>query len=388
MYIHIGLQKTGTSYLQALLWDQQQRLADDGVALVPGERDDNDQLMLHVTQRYVEGRDPATVPGALERFRAEMETTTAPQVVYSNESLADAPDVQIAALLEACGDREIHVVITARDLGRLIPSAWQQLIKAGSVTTYDRFLTELSVVPDDPAGTRWSNRHLPHLVAKWGRFVGNEHVHLVTVPPAGAAPELLLERFCAAIEIDPAPLRAVRAGVANPGLGNVSTEVLRQVNAALPAELRKSRRTYGSVVKRYFVKDVLSGFGELGGPRLKIPTAHEAWVRKVSAEHNAALAASGCQVIGDLADLVPADASFLDQEPPRPEQVNELAAAAIAELLAARMKTRRARARATRRGEHADAPAVAVTPEQAAPAAAPDGQRGPLSRLRRRLQRS
>ncbi|GAA1112728.1 hypothetical protein GCM10009668_38090 [Nocardioides dubius] len=385
MFIHIGLQKTGTSYLQALLWDQQERLAADGVALVPGDRDDNDQLMLWISQRYLAGRDPESVETSLQRFRDEMEATTADQIIYSNESLADSPDVQIAALMEACGDRELHVVITARDLGRLIPSAWQQLIKSGSVTTYESFLTELSNVPENPAGTRWSNRHLPHLVHRWGRFVGNENVHLVTVPPSGSAPEVLLERFCKAIDIDPAPLRALEAPVANPGLGNVSTEVLRQVNAALPTELRKTRRTYGSVVKRYFANEVLAGFGEQGGPRLKIPTAHEGWVREVSAEHIAALAASGCRVIGDLDDLVPAAAAFADQEPPRPEQVSELAAAAIAELLTSRMKTRRARARAAKQ-------AVAPAPE-AIPGAQPAGPRdaaaaGPLGRLRRRLQRS
>lgn len=384
MYIHIGLQKTGTSYLQALLWDHQERLAETGFALVPGEREENDQLMLWVSGRYVEGRDPETVPGSLDRFREEIAACTAPQVLYTNESLADASPERIAEFIEACGDREIHVIITARDLGRLIPSAWQQLVKSGGGATFERFISEMSRVPEDPTGTRWSNRHVPFLVAKWGELIGNDHVHLVTVPPAGAPNEVLLERFCEAIEIDPEPLRAVRADVANPGLGTVAIEVLRQVNNALPDELRKSRRTYGSVVKRFFANQVLGGFGDVGGPRLKIPTTHQEWVLRVSQEHNAALAASGCRVIGDLDDLIPDDAAFADQEAPSPEEVSELAAAAIAELLTARMKTRRARARETKKAQPAEpTSAVAVAPVSPPPAT----PTSTVGRLRRRLQR-
>ncbi|MFS3130485.1 hypothetical protein ACLM5J_18930 [Nocardioides sp. Bht2] len=381
MYIHIGLQKTGTSYLQALLWDHQERLSETGFALVPGERDDNDQLMLWVSDRYREGRDPDSVVTSLDRFREEMAACSAPQVLYTNESLADAPSDRIATFIEACGDREVHVIITARDLGRLIPSSWQQLIKSSSGVTYDRFLAEMQQVPEDPTGTRWSNRHLPFLIAKWGGLVGNENVHLVTVPPAGSSTEILLERFCQAIEIDPEPLRAAEAGVANPGLGTVATEVLRQVNIALPQELRKSRRTYGSVVKRYFSNQVLVGFSEKGGPRIKVPTAHQDWVVQVSHDHNAAIAASGCRVIGDLNDLIPDDAAFADQAQPSPEEVSELAAAAIAELLTARMKTRRARARETKKTMPTEVPAPPlVTPMTTS-------ETGTIGRLRRRLQR-
>ena len=38
------------------------------------------------------------------------------------------------------GDR-VHVVVTLRNLGRLLPSSWQQYLKYGLTTPYEKWLT-------------------------------------------------------------------------------------------------------------------------------------------------------------------------------------------------------------------------------------------------------
>ena len=61
LFLHIGLQKTGTSFVQRVLWDSQQALEDAGVSLVPGTKLAMFRLMLAVRGRYPPGIDPPAV---------------------------------------------------------------------------------------------------------------------------------------------------------------------------------------------------------------------------------------------------------------------------------------------------------------------------------------
>ena len=65
VYVHIGLMKTGTSYLQSIYWNSQDQLRALGLDLVPATRRDTFHLMLDVRGRYQPGSDPASVADAL-----------------------------------------------------------------------------------------------------------------------------------------------------------------------------------------------------------------------------------------------------------------------------------------------------------------------------------
>ena len=79
LYVHIGLQKTGTTYLQAVMLGNRDRLAAQGLVLVPPTKKEAFQLMLLVRDRYQPGRDPAVVADALARFESRLGRTTAPR---------------------------------------------------------------------------------------------------------------------------------------------------------------------------------------------------------------------------------------------------------------------------------------------------------------------
>src|SRR5688500_15385182 len=110
LYIHLGLQKTGTSYLQGVMLHNAERLATRGLDVVPSSRRDAFELMLVIRNRYDEQRDPTTVRDALERFTAELSRATGDRALLSQESLAAARPAQIRRLLDASREREVHVV--------------------------------------------------------------------------------------------------------------------------------------------------------------------------------------------------------------------------------------------------------------------------------------
>ncbi|MDP3890230.1 hypothetical protein [Nocardioides sp.] len=335
--LHVGLKKTGTSYLQSILWQSTDALAAQGLAMLPGTQLETFHLMLDVRDR-LRPEDPPEAVGALDRLPRQLAEVTADRVLVSEESLAAATPEQVARLAGALAGHEVHLVLTVRDLARQIPSAWQQSLKATRTFGFDEYVASVVSGQGRAARAFWPAQDVLDVLDRWEAIVPRERVHLVTVPPPGQAPGLLLERYCSVLGVDPASLDT-HVARGNQALGRVQAEVLRRVNAALPRESRR-RHVYGPVVKRSFVPGILAGQG--GAPAL-VPAEHLDWCREHAARLGAALTERGYDVAGDLGDLAPSPSAFDDDyAPPSAEEVADAAAAALAELLQQQMAERTA----------------------------------------------
>ena len=331
LYLHIGLQKTGTSYLQGVMRHNAAALAEQGLDLVPATRREAFELMLLVRGRYNPERDPATTAGALDRFAAELARAPGGRALLSQESLAAARPRQVRRLLEACPDREVHVVLTVRDLGRQLPSSWQQELKAGRTDAYREYLERLRAAQQQRLGSHpWIQLDAPAVLSRWADRLPPERIHVVTVPPAGSPTSLLLERFCRVLDVDASRL-VPQERASNTSLGRVQAEVLRRVNAELPDELRR-RQVYGGVGKRFLASEVL---GPQQGHRILVPSELREWCERVADEQVAALEAAGYDVVGDLADLRCTDGAFggIAAEEPTDAEVAAAAVTALATIL-------------------------------------------------------
>ena len=72
-------------------------------------------------------------------------------VVLSNEWYLAADREQAAAAVEQLGGDRVHVVVTTRNLVRLVPAAWQESLKVGRGTSLGDFVAGL----DDP-DNKWT----------------------------------------------------------------------------------------------------------------------------------------------------------------------------------------------------------------------------------------
>ena len=195
IYLHVGLQKTGTSYLQSIVFESVDQLAAQGVAVVPPSKRRTFWVMLDVRARFRPDFDPPEVAESVDHFAQVLAESRAPSALLTEESLAPADPEQIARLLAACGDREVHVVVTLRDLRRQVPSAWQESLKAGCSASFETYLTKLRLHEDTPGHGLWRQKDVPRLLAAWNAHVPSERIHVVTVPRPGSDPTLLLDRF-------------------------------------------------------------------------------------------------------------------------------------------------------------------------------------------------
>ena len=373
LYIHIGLQKTGTSYLQSIFWQNVEELAAQGLDMVPGSKRDTFHLMLRARDRYQPHLDPASVVGALDRLPGQLAEAPGDRALITEESFAPAPDDQIERLLAACGDREVHLIVTLRDLGRQIPSAWQQLIQSGGYATWDGYLETMRSTEGEVHSKHWRSTDVAAILTRWSAHVPAERIHVVTVPAPGGDPEVLLHRFCEVLGIDWTRLDR-EVATSNRGIGMIQAELLRRVNYRLPEENRL-RDVYGEVGKRWFAVQVL---GPQNGDRIRIPAAYADWVRDLSTRYSDAIRAGGYDVTGDLADLDPAPAAFTAEGFVTSErQLLDSAAHALARIMSDRMDE-------TRDRRAADAAAARAAVEAAEAAEAGSRRR----RVRRVLGRS
>lgn len=328
--LHIGTMKSGSSYLQNLLFSQRRALAAADV-LVPGRNriEQIDALMQGRLRR--KPRDLWT--GMAAEVRAHTGTA-----VLSHELLGAAGDKVFRNLLPDLGPDPVEAIVTARDLNRSLVSMWQETVQNGRTWTWDHYYDAAAAAapyartgepePGTAGGTFWKQQDVARIVRRWVDRLGPERVTVVVVPPKGADRTELPRRFAEAarIPLDPT-LPSPRP---NESLGLASVLAIRRLNELL--EEQGHPWPDGLLVrKRLLAKQVLAARAA-EEPRLALDPP--AWVREQTDATIAALKETGARCVGDWADLEPVPVAGVRPEDVDPALVTEAALAGLAALVA------------------------------------------------------
>ncbi|GAA4808914.1 DUF6752 domain-containing protein [Nocardioides caeni] len=295
VHLHVGSPKSGTTYLQRLLDANRGVLADSGVLVVGRNQGERVRAGLQVREdaRWQE-MEPR--PDHWGDFVREIRAWQGHTAVLSYELLSAATAEQAQRVFDDLAGLDVHVVITGRDLGRAVPSAWQERLKFGLTTP----LEEWSPPPASNARSEWGWRTIdPASVAeRWTPPAGPDHLHLVTVPRSPAAPDELWRRFADACGLSGIPVDLELPRV-NESLGAVGAELLRRFNERLRPPL------VGSAERARWLRDLMAH--QIIAQRDDVPLAmtdeHLRKAERRSAATIEALTAAGCVVHGDLEDL-------------------------------------------------------------------------------------
>jgi hypothetical protein len=174
--VHVGPYKTGTTAIQSSLHTHRPVLAEHGVTY-PGtyHRQMRPSWALLGRSRVGEADVPA---GEWDAMVDEVRAAPG-RVVISSEDFSSARPRHAARLVADLGPDRVHVLIVARRLDKLLPSAWQERVKSVNETrTYDAWLREvLGPKRDgDAARTFWHNHGLRDLIARWREVLPPEQV--------------------------------------------------------------------------------------------------------------------------------------------------------------------------------------------------------------------
>jgi hypothetical protein len=331
VFLHIGLPKTGTTFLQSTLSNSRKRLASAGV-LVPGRSAAAQTLAVwDLIGRRPRGSELASVPGSWQALVDEVAGWGGSHAVVSEELLAAAGPAQIRRAVKAFAPAQVHVVVTIRDLGRVLTAAWQQELAKGRHWTWTEFLAAVRDPESGPATAGvafWLRQDAARVLERWAAVVPHSNVHVVTVPPPGAPRDLLLHRFAEAVRIDPACLEVADGDPAsNVSVGMAEAEVLRQLNLGLGGRLNE--RQYTRLVN-HAVKPALQR--RRASAPIVVPDDDRAWVGERCDAMVRELEGAGYHVLGSLDDLRGAPNRSVDGSgatEPAPAEMVDAAVAAL-----------------------------------------------------------
>ncbi|MBA2415777.1 MAG: hypothetical protein H0V64_07820 [Geodermatophilaceae bacterium] len=334
VFIHVGGPKTGTTYLQDVLWANRATLRRGGV-LYPGRTPGAHFLAAQdLLDTAFHGHQDVRVAGAWARLVHDIHSAQQTAVI-SHELLSLAtPEAVDKAMRSLSFAAEVHVIYTMRDLARQIPSVWQEDLKNRHAVRFARFVRGLRGDDPDPhwlAGLFWRWQDPVAILRTWGAALPAGHVHLVTVPPPGAPTTLLWERFAATVGVDTGAHEIDLPHAANLSLGVVEANLLRRLNEALGKDF--DWPTYEQWVKAALAGHILGS--RAGRIPLRLPAEEHEWVHAWAVTSVAALTSAGYDVVGDLAEVIPAPVPA-DQRSRHPDQATdaELSAAALDALVA------------------------------------------------------
>jgi hypothetical protein len=380
-YIHVGCRKSGTSALQAAIRSSAEEMSAQGLGMPLAERVDHYSGILTPLTSFGEDEEVSPrVHKAMARLVSTMSATPGSRLLLTMEDLAELSARRAAVLVEALKEEfDVHVIITARDWARQIPSEWQQDVKQRSIVTYDDFVEAVRKRTPD-SDDYYARQDVPGIAARWGAQLPPERVHIVAVPQ-GRDASRLFELFGGILDLDPSSLQ--KAGGRNPSLGYEQAETLRRVNVALGDRLTNFRRDYRFAVRSFIYHGALRG---REGMSLRLPPDTVAWCHEASAAQAKELVERGYDVVGSVDDLIaPNQPETSERVEVTDSQVATVAVRALADLAVLRHKEVR---EAAKRAESGKGPENA---RQAAsrPAAGPAeriGRRvdGVLRRIRRR----
>ena len=313
--LHIGPRKTATTYLQRVL----QALVLDGrldptvYPITTRDRTDHN----HVPGLIDLAREAGAIGLQDDAWRDQDGTDAralvdavhaAPgPVILSAEALSVLPREGAQAVIAAFAPAPVDVIITARDLGRVLPSSWQQHMRNGNYESYGDYL---ALRVDERASRSyetelrrgfWRAYRYADLATRW-QDAGAHSVSVVTVPGPGAAVDTVWRRFLDVAHV--ADLPEIPPEIAedrsNVSLTAAETFAIYGFNLAARSDgqgRREVRAAHRALIRRGWLERPDRG------PRLGLPQDLRPLVSRWAAEDTEALAGSGVRVVGDLADL-------------------------------------------------------------------------------------
>lgn len=329
--LHVGLMKSGTSFVQRLAAGNADLLAERGVRFLGRNWAAQVRGVSEVLGRQRVAIEPED--GAWRALVDEAGQFPGTALI-SMEYLGPASRTRIADILDSFRGTPVEVVVTARDLGRGVPAMWQEALKNGQQITYDEYVAAVETRQEGLGRRFWREQDAEAVIRRWAAADGVSAATVVTVPRPGAPSELLWERFTEALGIDPAGVEL--PGPANESLGAASAEVLRLLNTHV------EDLDYAQYVRRIKQPLAKRTLGARRGAEPAVGFDPPRWLHRRSRRMIAGLRDSGARIIGDLAELEPAPVPGVD---PGEVPVEEQLAAAIAGLegLARRMRSKRKR---------------------------------------------
>ncbi len=228
VFVHIGLPKTATSYLQTIIWSRREELRARGVVVPGRERRDHLWASRTIREDPAQRRAPQRHRTAWRRIVEELAATEGTGLI-SHEFFAAASPEQASAMVAALPGDEVHVVVTAREPLGLFTASWQESLKNGATTPmadYGRKVSRKST-----AIWNWRTLDLRLVLERWSQAVPPERIHVLVLDPS-APREDVWRKFAGVVGFGAEGID-LSGSFPNSSMGVAEAETLRRINGSL-----------------------------------------------------------------------------------------------------------------------------------------------------------
>jgi len=330
VFLHVGAPKTGTTYIQGILWSNRSALKSAGLHVVGATRGDHYHGGHDLRDLPHDSKDPRPDwTGSWDVLAGLAVDSSADSVVISDEHLAALEPEQVERAVTALRGREVHVIYATRNLARLLPSEWQEFVKHGSKLTFGEWTERVfSSREKGPGRWFWSVHDPVDVINRWSSHVPVERIHVITLPLPDAEKNELWHRFCGVVDVDPEAATEFEVA-GNDSLGVAEAELLRRVNAALPDTFPIWHHRF--LGRDVFATKILSPRSKGGKPQL--PEVVRPLVQKRSEQAIDGIRASGVDLVGDLTEVTITEDLASGEPMPSDGEVLDASVEAISALL-------------------------------------------------------
>lgn len=300
-YLHIGLPRTGGGFLDSALAEHAEALEAAGIRHPAISAEEMFRAAIEIRRDHKAwGYERREVEGAWAGI-CRRAWKGKHDVVFSQELLAACTSPQIDLLLDGLSGFEVHVVITARDLGTQMIAAWAGSVEAGRSVSFGRFRQRVTdpAREHDQAQRFWAGQELGEVLERWSAAVRKPHrLHVVVVPTdAGDPHEAVWSALGHIVGFDAARLPLTDEPAGGPDAAGIA--VLRTVNRAVDGRL--AGRTHRAMVRHYLSEGVVAD--DVTPPA--IPHDLHELLLETGERWRKQLADGGYDVHGDTAALLP-----------------------------------------------------------------------------------
>src|SRR5699024_3257801 len=256
------------------------------------------------------------IKSAWERVRTEI-TEWSGDALLSNEWFSMASADQATKFIEQFDPGQVHIIFTARDLTRLVPSGWQESLKLGRGKSLTEFVAEMS--GSNNPRWNWGTVDPARVLGKWGTSLPPSQVHLVTIPPSSDGKDLLWQRFASVLGLEPYSYDLNHAR-ANESLSAESARFLQLMGPDLRSAISTESASWQAPyhwIRNYVAHELLV---PLRGSKIRLRDDDFEMVERQAKSSISELSKAGYAVVGVLEDLNPAP---LDECSVRPEDVSD-----------------------------------------------------------------
>lgn len=304
--LHIGVHKTGTTAIQAALADARDSLAESGV-LYPGKLQAQHRAALAVLGRPWGWNTRGGAVLDRKHFdRLAKRTSQAPgRVVVSSEFFCEVPEetaIEVIRDLRGQSNRSVQVVVTLRNLGKLLPSSWQQYLKYGLTTPYETWLEDVFATPGTSkmTPTFWKRHDHGQVVRRWSQAVGAENLSVLVLEDVPR--DFIFRSFAQYLDVPEDVLTSRMDLTSNRSMTAAEAEVLVRLNKRVKKTMQWS--DYVRLVRRGVALGMVEGRDPVDSEaRLFTPQWALDAAQQVGVDSATAIAELGVTVLGNLDSL-------------------------------------------------------------------------------------